>query len=233
MTGAPVGGSAERAGGGADALGRGAGIRDSLGRHLRGPLSWTVGLSVVMNVLVLAPSIFMLQVFDRVLVSRSMDTLLVLLAGTAIALLLLFALDYVRTRLQGLLGQMIGDALVPAAASGLIEGASRRAAGASTALRDGYETVVDTNSALVSSGQRQRIALGEALKALRGEVTVIAVTHRTNLVQHMDRLLVLDAGRTKLEGPVAEVMAALSGASRSVAHIAPVPRNDRLGGVAR
>jgi len=128
-------------------------------------------------------------------------------------------------------------------------------------LRDGYETLVDTNNALISPGQRQRIALeralygdprllvldepnasldgdgeialGEALKALRGEITVIAVTHRTNLVQHMDRLLVLDAGRTKLQGPVAEVMAALSGASRSVAHIAPVPRNDRTAGAAR
>jgi ABC-type protease/lipase transport system fused ATPase/permease subunit len=128
-------------------------------------------------------------------------------------------------------------------------------------LRDGYETVVDANSALISPGQRQRIALaralygnprflvldepnasldgdgeialGEALRALRGEITVIAVTHRTSLVQHMDRLLVLDAGRTKREGPVAEVLAALSGASKSVAHIAPVPRTDRLEGAAR
>lgn len=588
MTGADVGPMIDRAD--RDPVGS-----SSLGRHLHGPLRWTVLLSVAMNLLVLAPSIFMLQVFDRVLVSRSMDTLLVLLAGTALALMLLFVLDYVRTRLQGLLGQVIGDALMPAVAGGLIDGGSLRSAGASTALRDvatlrrafaangvlavfdapwlfvyvavialahpmlgvtatiaaalmlglalatslltksrlaqgqtdaahaqqwledtmrnaevsralglaapvlgrwaamnervlatqgavvrrsawtaalartlrqsvqvgmlavgawlvieqraspgvmiattvllgralapveqlvanwsllvdaraawlrlqtllarsaapaqhmalpaplgrleahelcyqppgsdratlsgislelapgesmaiigpsgsgkstlarllvgvwkpgggivrldgvdlaqwsrgevgpsigyvpqdvqlfagtvaeniarlgtvdsekvleaarragvhdmilalrdGYETVVEANSALISPGQRQRIALaralygnprllvldepnasldgdgeialGEALKALRGEITVIAVTHRTSLVQHMDRLLVLDAGRTTREGPVAEVLAALSGASKSVAHIAPVPRTDRLEGAAR
>jgi PrtD family type I secretion system ABC transporter len=101
-------------------------------------------------------------------------------------------------------------------------------------LPEGYDTVVDNMGVMLSPGQRQRIALaralygdpkllvldepnsnldgagelalGEALKALHGQVTVIVVTHRSALVQHMDKLLVLEAGRVKQYGPVAEVM---------------------------
>ncbi|SDH36752.1 type I secretion system permease/ATPase [Variovorax sp. OV700] len=101
-------------------------------------------------------------------------------------------------------------------------------------LPEGYDTVVDNMGVMLSPGQRQRIALaralygdpkllvldepnsnldgagelalGEALKALRGQVTVIVVTHRSALVQHMDKLMVLEAGRVKQYGPVAEVM---------------------------
>ncbi|MFS2163919.1 type I secretion system permease/ATPase [Variovorax sp. Varisp62] len=102
------------------------------------------------------------------------------------------------------------------------------------ALPEGYDTVVDNMGVMLSPGQRQRIALaralygnpkllvldepnsnldgagelalGEALKALRGQVTVVVVTHRSALVQHMDKLLVLEAGRVKQYGPAAEVM---------------------------
>jgi PrtD family type I secretion system ABC transporter len=104
-------------------------------------------------------------------------------------------------------------------------------------LPEGYDTVVDNMGVMLSPGQRQRIALaralygdpkllvldepnsnldgagelalGEALKALRGQVTVIVVTHRSALVQHMDKLMVLEAGRVKQYGPVAEVMQAI------------------------
>lgn len=102
------------------------------------------------------------------------------------------------------------------------------------ALPQGYDTVIDSKGVMLSPGQRQRIALaralydnpkllvldepnsnldgagelalGEALKALRGQVTVIVVTHRSALVQHVDKLLVLEAGRVKQYGPIAEVM---------------------------
>jgi PrtD family type I secretion system ABC transporter len=104
-------------------------------------------------------------------------------------------------------------------------------------LPDGYDTVIDTLGGMLSPGQRQRIALaralygdpkllvldepnsnldgagelalGEALKALKGQVTVIVVTHRTTLVQHMDKMLVLEAGRVQQYGTVAEVMQAM------------------------
>jgi len=103
---------------------------------LRVPLVWTGVLSVAMNVLVLAPSLYMLQVFDRVLVSRSVDTLFLLFAATAFMLALLLLLDYLRTRLQGLLGQALGDALMPAAAERLIEGTASHAEGSAAVLRD-------------------------------------------------------------------------------------------------
>jgi ABC-type protease/lipase transport system fused ATPase/permease subunit len=105
------------------------------------------------------------------------------------------------------------------------------------ALPNGYDTVVDPLGALISPGQRQRIALaralyaepklvildepnsnldgagevalGEALKALRGQVTVVVVTHRATLIQHVDKVLVLDAGKAQHYGPTAEVMRAM------------------------
>jgi PrtD family type I secretion system ABC transporter len=114
------------------------------------------------------------------------------------------------------------------------------------ALPEGYDTVVDPAGALLSPGQRQRIALAralygdprllvldepnsnldgageqalaEALKGLRGAVTVVVVTHRTSLVQHMDKMLVLEGGRVQQYGPIAEVMKAIQQKSASPVH---------------
>ncbi|MBW8720054.1 MAG: ATP-binding cassette domain-containing protein, partial [Variovorax paradoxus] len=121
-------------------------------------------------------------------------------------------------------------------------------------LPEGYDTVVDHMGVMLSPGQRQRIALaralygnprllvldepnsnldgagelalGEALKALRGQVTVIVVTHRSALVQHMDKLLVLEAGRVKQYGPVAEVMQSIkrNGQNTGGAQVVMMPR---------
>jgi ABC-type protease/lipase transport system fused ATPase/permease subunit len=105
------------------------------------------------------------------------------------------------------------------------------------ALPNGYDTHIEQTGAMLSPGQRQRIALaralyggprlllldepnsnldgggeqalGEALKALRGKVTVVMVTHRTTLVQHASSMLVLEAGRVKHFGSLAEVMQAM------------------------
>jgi PrtD family type I secretion system ABC transporter len=104
-------------------------------------------------------------------------------------------------------------------------------------LPEGYDTMVDPHSAVISPGQRQRIALAralygepklvildepnsnldgageqalaEALKALRGQATVVVVTHRATLIQHVDKMLVLDAGKVQHYGPSAEVMRAM------------------------
>uniref|UniRef100_C5D0L9 Type I secretion system ATPase n=1 Tax=Variovorax paradoxus (strain S110) TaxID=543728 RepID=C5D0L9_VARPS len=121
-------------------------------------------------------------------------------------------------------------------------------------LPEGYDTVVDHMGVMLSPGQRQRIALaralygnpkllvldepnsnldgagelalGEALKALRGQITVIVVTHRSALVQHMDKLLVLEAGRVKQYGPVAEVMQSIkrNGQNTGGAQVVMMPR---------
>ena len=121
-------------------------------------------------------------------------------------------------------------------------------------LPEGYATVIDTLGVMLSPGQRQRIALAralygdpkllvldepnsnldgagelalaEALKALRGQVTVIVVTHRSTLVQHMDKLLVLEAGRVQQYGPVAEVMQSIkrTGQNLGGAQVVMMPR---------
>jgi PrtD family type I secretion system ABC transporter len=104
-------------------------------------------------------------------------------------------------------------------------------------LPEGYDTMVDPQSAVISPGQRQRIALAralygepklvildepnsnldgageqalaETLKALRGQATVVVVTHRATLIQHVDKMLVLDAGKAQHYGAAAEVMRAM------------------------
>lgn len=55
--------------------------------------------SLVINLLMLAPALFMLQVFDRVVSSRSVETLVMLLALTLTALMVMAYLDAIRARL--------------------------------------------------------------------------------------------------------------------------------------
>lgn len=57
------------------------------------------GFSLIVNVLLLAPALFMLQVFDRVLTSRSMETLIMLFTLVIGALLFMAYLDMIRSRL--------------------------------------------------------------------------------------------------------------------------------------
>jgi len=81
--------------------------------------------SFVMNLLFIVPSLFMLQVFDRVLPSNSRETLLVLLAGTAVALLILFVLDCVRNRLQHLAGNLLDERLSPPVVNAVVARTAR------------------------------------------------------------------------------------------------------------
>jgi len=55
--------------------------------------------SLIINVLMLAPALFMLQVFDRVVSSRSGETLVMLFVLTLLALFFMAYLDAIRTRL--------------------------------------------------------------------------------------------------------------------------------------
>jgi PrtD family type I secretion system ABC transporter len=57
------------------------------------------GFSLVINLLMLVPALFMLQVFDRVLTSRSAETLIMLLVLAGGALLVMAYLDVIRARL--------------------------------------------------------------------------------------------------------------------------------------
>ena len=108
-----------------------------LWNELRPRLGAIAAFSFFINVLFLAPAIFMLQVFDRVIPSNSQDTLVVLLLGTVIALVILLLLDYVRNRLQNLLGNIIDDQLSPPVVKAIVARAARLPNGArSDGIRD-------------------------------------------------------------------------------------------------
>lgn len=104
---------------------------------LKRPLLFVAGFSLFINLLLLAPALFMLQVFDRVLTSQSRETLLVLLIGMGVVFALMLVLDYLRSRLQGVLGNLIAEQLSPTVAK-IMLARSARCAGrvSSEGLRD-------------------------------------------------------------------------------------------------
>lgn len=79
----------------------GAGMRGYL-RAFRSLFLYAAGFSLLINLLLLAPAVFMLQVFDRVLASHSLETLVVLGVGVAVALAFMLVLEVVRARLIAL-----------------------------------------------------------------------------------------------------------------------------------
>jgi len=104
---------------------------------LRRPLLVVAAFSLCVNLLMLAPALFMLQVFDRVLTSQSKETLLVLLLGMIIAFGLMLMLDYLRSRLQGVIGNLLAEQLSPVVAKAMLASSARRTEGApSEGMRD-------------------------------------------------------------------------------------------------
>jgi PrtD family type I secretion system ABC transporter len=104
---------------------------------LKRPLFHVAGLSFFVNLLLLVPALFMLQVFDRVLASQSGETLLVLMVGVGVALALLLALDYLRARLQGVVGNIVAESLSPVVTKiAVAQGARRSGRGNTESLRD-------------------------------------------------------------------------------------------------
>ncbi len=79
----------------------------SLFADLRAPLRTVLGFSLVINLALLAPSIFMLQVFDRVLATRSVETLVVMGLIATATLALMGVLDFFRARALAAIGVLI------------------------------------------------------------------------------------------------------------------------------
>jgi ATP-binding cassette subfamily C protein LapB len=103
----------------------------------------------------------------------------------------------------------------------------------------GWELPVGESGALLSGGQRQLVALARCLvtrpqvllmdeptssmdaqsevaflrqlKQACGNCTLVMVTHRPAVLELVGRVVVVDAGRVVMDGPKAQVLAALSG----------------------
>src|SRR6186713_31123 len=92
--------------------------------------------SMVMNLLVLTVSIYMLQVYDRVLPGRSVETLIYLTIIAAGALATMGALELLRSRILVRLGIWIDRALSPTLFNRVLENTLRGLQYRTEALRD-------------------------------------------------------------------------------------------------
>jgi len=121
----------------------------TLFQDLRSPLRTVLGFSLVINLALLAPSVFMLQVFDRVLATQSVETLVVmaLIAGATLALMGL--LDYQRGRALGAIGVLIEQRHGPRLLKQLLT-ASARSGG--RAYLDGMRDLASVRGFLAGSG---------------------------------------------------------------------------------
>lgn len=81
---------------------------------------YVAGFSFFINVLTLIPSLYMMQVFDRVINSRSIATLVALTVGAAVALLVMLLLEFVRSRLLVAAGVMLDGWLWSKLVDGLV-----------------------------------------------------------------------------------------------------------------
>ncbi|WP_158043684.1 type I secretion system permease/ATPase [Skermanella pratensis] len=100
------------------------------------PLLWIAGFSLLINILMLTSSLYMMQVFDRVLASGSLATLGFLTVAAGGALALMCGLDHVRSRVLAGLGEWLERRLGAAALERSIDGALAGRNERADALRD-------------------------------------------------------------------------------------------------
>jgi PrtD family type I secretion system ABC transporter len=81
---------------------------------------------IASNLLVLAPTLYLLQVYDRVLPSRSLETLVMLVIFMTIALFMTFAVEVVRSRVLTDLGRQLADRLDRLALEARVDMLARR-----------------------------------------------------------------------------------------------------------
>jgi len=94
--------------------------------YLRAPLRTVLGFSLVINLALLAPSLFMLQVFDRVLTTQSLETLIMMALVAVSALALMGVLDFYRARSLAAIGVRLEQQEGPALLARLLASACRQ-----------------------------------------------------------------------------------------------------------
>ncbi|HEX6840851.1 MAG TPA: type I secretion system permease/ATPase [Stellaceae bacterium] len=106
-------------------------------RACRGAFGIIMVFSLAINLLTLATPLYMMQVFDRVLGSRSGDTLVMLTLITVLAIGVLALLDAIRAQMLVRIGNWLDDRLGPRVFSGALRAALRSdPARAAQGLRD-------------------------------------------------------------------------------------------------
>lgn len=86
--------------------------------------AWVWIFSFAINLLLLVPSLYMLQVYDRVLSSRSIETLIMLTIIAIGALVILSLIEYIRSRVLVAIGAAIDHEVSPAVLKGLMQKAA-------------------------------------------------------------------------------------------------------------
>ncbi len=117
--------------------------------ELRPMFGYVAAFSFVINLLYLAPAMFTMQVFDRVLSTNSQETLLLLVMGTGIALILLLMLDYLRNRIQQVLGIIVDERLSPPVVNAIV---GRMARGPQTSKVEGIRDVAALRNVFSANG---------------------------------------------------------------------------------
>jgi PrtD family type I secretion system ABC transporter len=108
-----------------------------LSPRIRSFIALAGAASLLLNLALIVPAIYMLQVFDRVFSSRSMETLVMLTALALLALALGFCMDRVRSLLLARAGRVVDEALSSRAlAAVLTESACARLRADRTAVQD-------------------------------------------------------------------------------------------------
>ncbi|MES2974067.1 MAG: type I secretion system permease/ATPase [Pseudomonadota bacterium] len=105
-------------------------------RQLRPEFMTAAAFSFVINLLMLVPTLYMLQVYDRVLTSRNADTLLMLTILAAATYLLLSSIEWVRSQLLIRAGIRLEALLSPRTFEASFTAMSRSGRGGAQALND-------------------------------------------------------------------------------------------------
>jgi ATP-binding cassette, subfamily C, type I secretion system permease/ATPase len=103
---------------------------------LRGAIVWSVVFSLSINLLMLTVPLYLLQIFDRVLTSRSLDTLWVLTAIALMALITYGLLEALRRLLLSRVGALLDMSLGPTILQTLLRQSPNTGQQSARALRD-------------------------------------------------------------------------------------------------
>jgi PrtD family type I secretion system ABC transporter len=107
------------------------------------------GFSAVISVLALTTSLYMLQVYDRVLASRSVDTLLLLTIIATAAILVFSALESLRLRLLVRIGMRVAERLSTRVLRAMVASTSQSSA---TTMHSGVRDVETIRNFIGSNG---------------------------------------------------------------------------------